>query len=236
MTNSSIIEKCDGLDENTNVFFLIIVTILSFFFLIIYHIYFENKITNYRNWSLWLMDNSKQFFSSFINIFYLVISENNTLIPDQCARFFYIFIVDTILGVILTFGICRITLFCFHKCNNWMATQWLTTGYYLAKGYEYKWRIWCIQNLHWNICYLLSRGICSLIVLWTTTRSPEIIAGLSRLWNNHRELERYFVFFLLPLFLYTTQNLIQNRYLCRKTPPKPNILYNHHQPLIHNFV
>jgi len=236
MNNSSVIEKCDVLDDKTNIYWFIIVTVLSFCFLIIHYTYFENKIISNRNWSVWLMDNSKQFFSSFISIFCLLISKNKTSIPDQCAWFFYLFILDTILGVILTFGLCRTTLFCFHKCNDRMATQWLTIGNYLTKGYKYKWRVWCIQNLHWNICYLLARGECSFIIFWTTSNWPEIIGWLSGLWGNYRELELYFVLIILPLFLYTTQYLIQNKYLCRKAPLKPNILYTHRQPLIHNIV
>jgi hypothetical protein len=236
MNQSSIIAQCDVLDDRSNIYWFILVTVLSFCFLIIHYTYFENKIIINRNWSVWLMDNSKQFFSSFISIFCVLICKNKTMITDHCAWFFYLFSVDTILGVILTLGLCRTTLFCFHKCNDRMATKWLTIGNYLTQGYAYKWHIWCIQNLHWNICYLLARGQCSLIIFYTTNKWPEIIGWLSGLWGNYRELELYFVLVILPLFLYTAQYLIQNTYLRRKSPQKPNILDTRRQPLIYNIV
>jgi hypothetical protein len=104
------------------------------------------------------MDNSKQFFSLCISIYWVLIIKNKTLITDRCAWFSFLFIVDTILGVMLTLGLCRTTLFCFHKCNCRMTTQWLSFGNYITKGYDYKWRIWCIQTIHWNICYLFAHG------------------------------------------------------------------------------
>ena len=237
MSNSTIIENCAILNDIATISVFILVIIVSFCFLFIHKICFENKTQNKRTWNVWCMDNSKQFFSSCISVSCILSpTENKMLVPDQCALYCFLFIIDTILGVMITFGLSQTTLFCFHKYNHRMTIQWLTIGNYFTKGYGYKWRIWCIQTLHWNICYLFSHGECIFIASWTITKWPEIISWLSGFLNNKLQLELYFGLIILPLLLYTTQYLVQNRYLRRKSSKKTYILDTQHQPLIYSIV
>lgn len=175
-----------------------------------------------RPWKLWLMDNTKQGLSSSIAHIYAtyiaVLFSHGTNDGDPCAWFLIQFLIDTALGVFLSFGLSKLSIFLIGECNQPLAKRWLTVGNYYTMSHRQIYFIWGVQVFHWLVFSLLARLICSLILLATLPIWNSVAFAFSQPWQHNRHAELVFVVLGMPILMNSVQFLLTNWYLRWKRP------------------
>ena len=185
----------------------------------------EYKSNRGRPWNLWLMDNTKQGLSSSLAHIYatyiaVLFSQGTegTNDGDPCAWFLIQFLIDTAIGVFLSFGLSKFSIFLIGECNQPLAKRWLTIGNYNTLTPKHRYFIWGVQVFHWLVCSLLARLICSLILLATLPLWNSFAYAFSQPWQHHRHAELVFVVLGMPIIMNSVQFLLTNWYLRWKRP------------------
>ena len=179
----------------------------------------ENYVLNARVWKIWFMDNIKQGLSILCGHFWAIyaaklLSNDNS---DECAWFIIQFLVDTLLAIFLSFLLSKLSITFIALFSQPFVETWLSIGNYDTTYYNYKYKIWIGQTLHWLLCSLLARIICTYLILGTYQYFIIINNWFSKLWNNNRNDELIVVFLVIPIIMNTVQLLIQNWFLRWKT-------------------
>jgi hypothetical protein len=233
---------------NTMQFVVCIISIAVLFF---HKIFIENDILDVkrklfknhrqdisykRTWSIWFMDNSKQGASSAIAHIYAtyiarVFSIGNDK-DDECGWFLIQFIVDTILGVLFSFMISKITLY-FVKCTfPKFFNNWLIIGNYNTNGVKNKYYVWLLQVFHWIWCSMIARLLCTFLIFISLSFWTKVNIQFSDKWKNNRYNELVFVILGMPVLLNSIQFLITNWFLHWKRPVLNQYI---RQPLLNNI-
>jgi hypothetical protein len=175
------------------------------------------KSENARSWKMWFLDNFKQGLSTgMAHIWgtFVAIKISGKSGNDQCGWFLLQYMIDTVIGVVLTLALSKITVFIIFKISYGIAMKWLSIGNY---GDEKRhqilfYKIWIIQVFHWLVCSLLARIFCSVVLLIFRYENDKFVDWFSGLWSNkHNEL--IFVILVIPLIFNTIQFIVQNIFL-----------------------
>lgn len=175
-----------------------------------------NNLSKIRNWKTWFLDNLKQGASTSMSHIwgtYAAIKLSGKLSGDECGWFFLQFTIDTILGVLFAISFSKISIFLVRKYNYVFAFKWLSIGNYNNVPINKKYHVWFFQLLHWLLCSLIARILCTLILLALKTPNIKFVNIFSNSWNNNRINELIFVILIIPLILNTFQFIIQNIFL-----------------------
>jgi hypothetical protein len=182
------------------------------------NIYFDDR----RTWKLWFMDNIKQGLSSlcghFWAIFIAITLSNNENTQYQCGWFLIQFLIDTIIGIGLSFLFSILTIKLLKMCFPNFTNQYLTIGYYNSGSNSYS--VWKIQTFHWLFVSITARMFCSLLIYFSNNIWISSLVWFDNIWNNKKE-ELLFVVLILPIKLNSMQYLLQNKFL-RWTKSKRN--------------
>jgi hypothetical protein len=182
---------------------------------------------NSRSWKMWLLDNLKQGFSTGMSHIwgtYAAIKISGKFDNDECGWFLLQYLIDTIIGVILSIFLSKISVFTIKKISYKIGTKWFNIGNYGDFGRNRKlfYTIWIVQLLHWSVCSLFARISCTLILLGFSKKNNVFVEWFSNLWNNSNN-ELLFVVLFVPMFFNSMQFIVQNLFLRWK---KPIIDYN----------
>ena len=168
------------------------------------------------------MDNIKQGLSSFVGhlwaIFFAITLSNSENTQYQCGWFLIQFLIDTIIGIGLSFLFSILTIKLLKICFPNFTNQYLTIGYYDFGRNRFT--VWKIQTFHWLFVSITARMICSLIIYFSHNLWISSLEWFDNIWNNKKE-ELLFVVLIIPIKLNCMQYLLQNRFL-RWTSPKRN--------------
>lgn len=174
-----------------------------------------------RTWTIWMMDVSKQGVSSlcihFLAIFIALLMSTLTKDTNQCAWYFLIFIIDTILGTLISYGLLILT--------TKIAIRYKITS--LEKSGEYgippSKLIWIKQLSVWCIIVLVARGI-SIFIIWGSPQQLAVFANLiANPFKNKPKLFLGLVMVLCPLIINLIQMWIQDSFLKKKIIISPII-------------
>ena len=241
-------ERCILIGNNFATILQIVVLINTIFILFLHKILIEDNYKNVyqnlvkkiykkpifymkRTWKIWIMDNSKQGLSSFLGHIWatyisIYIASNEQF---ECNWFLIQFIIDTLFAMYLSFIISKFTILLIECYDKNIANKYMTLGYY--DNYNYK--IWTIQTLHWIFVSMLSRIICSLLIISTRDIWNEPNIWFNNIWINKRHEQLIFTILIMPIVLNSIQYLTQNWFL-RWISDKKTLL---HEPLIiHEIV
>jgi hypothetical protein len=211
-----------------------IVVFLNTVFILLFHkIIIENNYKNYyqkyikilnnkcnykksifyikRTWKIWFMDNTKQGLSSMLGHIWatyisIYISDNNEF---ECNWFLVQFLIDTLFAMYLSFTFSKISIYLIGICNKDIQNKYMTIGYYEDNNYK----IWIIQTIHWILVSMLSRIICSLLIILTKNIWIEPNIWMNNMWNNKRQEQLFFTILIMPIILNSIQYLTQNWFL-----------------------
>ena len=180
-----------------------------------------------RLWGLWLMDNAKQglsntlahIYATYIAVLFSNYSQDE---GDPCAWFLTQFIIDTCLGVFLSFGLSKLSIFIIGECNQPLAKRWFSIGNYNTMSPNTRYAIWGVQVFHWIVCSILARLFCSLFMLLSYPLWLGFTGWFSNLWMGHRHAELVFVVLGMPILMNSFQFLLTNWYLEWKRPVTNN--------------
>jgi hypothetical protein len=199
----------------------VVVLVLAISSLFIHKILVENNILNIfkdnlrrRTWPIWFMDNLKQGISTFIAHWWAVfISVYLGSDSDECGIFFIQFMIDTLIGLLLSFVFSKASIKLLdYFCPN-ISVKWFTIGNYSSYVNYQKYLIWLVQCLHWCLCSMLARIICSSILILAYPKFLEFNEHFSNQFVNNRHTELLLVTLIIPLIIDTFQFLIQNWFL-----------------------
>ena len=198
---------------------------------------YKEEINEKRNWNIWIMDNTKQGVSSALAHIYatylaVVYSNGEEQIDDECAWFLAQFLVDTVIGVLLSFGISRFTVFIINRCLPKFGRNWLIIGNYNTLGVKRRYSVWLFQVFHWILCSMIARVVCSILILITLSVWKRFNIAFSNIWIDHRYRELVFVVIGMPILLNSIQFLLTNWYLHWRRPKINSFLV---QPLHSNI-
>jgi len=175
------------------------------------------KYNSGRPWSQWILDNTKQGLSSSLAHIYAtyvaVLFSHGSDAGDPCAWFLIQFLIDTALGVFISFGLSKLSIFVIGEINQPFKMRWLTIGNYNTLDAKYKYKIWLLQLLHWVICSLLARVFCSVFLLISLPLWQSFAYQFSMPWEHHRNAELVFVVLGMPIIMNSVQFLLTNWYL-----------------------
>lgn len=178
-----------------------------------------------RPWNIWFMDNAKQGVSSALAHIYatyiaviLSIDTTDNYSHDECGWFFVQFLIDTVIGVILSFGISKMTIMLFEFFAPIFTKHWLVIGNYNTMGDRRKYYVWLFQVFHWIICSMVARIMCSLLIVITLSEWKKINREFSSMWDGHRYRELVFVVIGMPIIMNSIQFLLTNWYLHWQRP------------------
>ena len=180
------------------------------------------KCENARSWKMWFLDNFKQGLSTGMSHIwgtFVAIKISGKSGNDQCGWFLLQYMIDTVIGVILTILLSKLTVFIMFKINYGIAMKWLTIGNYGDETRHQRlfYKIWIVQIFHWLVCSLLARIFCSIILLIFKNENDKFVDWFGDLWTNkHNEL--IFVILVIPLIFNTLQFIVQNIFLRWKRP------------------
>jgi len=214
-----------------------VVSILSIAVLFFHKIFIENDILNIKRklfktsqqntndkrlWSIWFMDNSKQGISSAIAHIYAtyiarVFSIGNDK-DDECGWFLIQFIIDTIIGILFSFIISKVTLYFCKSIFPKFYNNYLIIGNYNTNGQKNKYYVWLLQVFHWICCSMIARIFCTFIILISLSFWTKVNSQFSNQWTNNRHNELVFVILGMPVLLNSIQYLITNWFLHWKRP------------------
>jgi hypothetical protein len=212
----------------------ILVFILSVSSLFLHKIFIENDIYYYysrtrkyvckqsdnielspRLWKVWFMDNIKQGLSTLAGHFWAIyaaklLSKDNS---DECAWFIIQFLVDTLIAIILSFFLCKISIKLISTISVNFTNKWLLIGNYGSIYSINEYKIWAIQSLHWLTCNIIARIACTYIIIALYCNFTIINIWFSNIWLNNRNNELILVTLVIPFIMNTLQLLIQNWFL-----------------------
>mmetsp|Transcript_3670 Transcript_3670/g.3272 ORF Transcript_3670/g.3272 Transcript_3670/m.3272 type:complete len:249 (-) Transcript_3670:134-880(-) len=184
-------------------------------FSLIYKRYFVES--NLRPLHVWLLDVSKQVFSSMIihvwNICQSIIFSNistqngNSNGTDECANYFMYFLLDTVLGVYLVWSMLRITQFYANK-NQFLPLK--HQGFY-GKPIRMSW--YCIQFIVFLVATLFSKIILGIFMYLFSTPADNIGLILFKPFHSIPNIELVVVMVVCPCFLSMIQYWIQDNFL-----------------------
>jgi hypothetical protein len=189
---------------------------------------------NPRNWSVWFMDNIKQGLSTLAGHFWAIyaaklLSNNNS---DECAWFIIQFLVDTLIAIILSFILCKLSIKLISLISKPFAVQWLTIGNYDTTYFNNKYKIWIFQTIHWLLCSIIARIVCTYIILGGYEYFIIINNWFTNFWIHKRDDELILVTLVIPIIMNTIQLLIQNWFLRWKNMRNEK-MHENRQRLIH---
>lgn len=184
------------------------------------------KPENARTWKLWFLDNFKQGLSTGMSHIwgtFVAIKISGKSGNDQCGWFLLQYLIDTIIGVLLAFSLSKSSVYIIYKINYGFSIKWFSIGNYgderRQKSLYYK--VWFVQVIHWLICSLVARILCSVILLIFRNENDIFVNWFSDLWNNKND-ELIVVILVIPLLFNTLQFIVQNIFL-RWNRPKISI-------------
>ena len=168
-----------------------------------------------RKWNLWFMDNFKQGLSTLSGHFWALyaaklLSKDNS---DECGWFIIQFLVDTLLAIILSFILSKLSIKLISFISINFANKWLSIGNYDTTYHNYKYKIWLFQTVHWLICSLLARIACTYLILSIYGYFVIINNWFSNRWTDKRNDELIIVTLVIPVIMNIMQLLIQNWFL-----------------------
>ena len=168
-----------------------------------------------RKWTVWIMDNIKQGLSTLAGHFWAIyaaklLSYNNS---DECGWFIIQFLVDTLIAIILSFILCKLSIKLMSLISKSFVVKWLSIGNYDTIYVNYKYKIWIFQTIHWLICSLIARIACTYSILGAYDDFIIINNWFTNLWINKRDDELILVILVIPIIMNTIQLLIQNWFL-----------------------
>ena len=173
------------------------------------------------------MDNFKQGLSTLAGHFWALyaaklLSKDNS---DECGWFIIQFLVDTILAIILSFILSKISIKLLALVSINFTNKWLLIGNYETIT-NCKYKIWAFQTIHWLICSLLARIICTYIILGLYYHFTIVNNWFSNLWIDERNNELIVVTIVIPITMNTMQLLIQNWFLRWNKPDNEKMREN----------
>jgi hypothetical protein len=173
--------------------------------------YKKKQLYNKRTWKIWLMDNTKQGLSSLLGhvwaTYISIFISNDT--SFECNWFLIQFVIDTLFAMYLSFILSKITIYFVGSCNKKIEQRYLTIGYY--DDHDYK--IWIIQTIHWIFISMLSRIICSLLIISTKNIWTQPNIWFNNIWIEKRHEQLIFTILIMPIILNSIQYLTQNWFL-----------------------
>jgi hypothetical protein len=186
---------------------------------------YRENLSDKREWNIWFMDNFKQGVSSTIaHIYATYIARLFTLgneNDDECGWFLIQFLVDTILGVLFSFGISKFSIYILNSIYPKFSRNWLIIGNYNSNGIKNRYWVWILQVFHWIFCSMLARVLCTFIIFISIFYWKDFNILFSKLWINNRYNELVFVILVMPIMLNSLQFLLTNWFLHWERP-KPN--------------
>ena len=173
--------------------------------------YKKKQLYNKRTWKIWLMDNTKQGLSSLLGhvwaTYISIFISNDT--SFECNWFLIQFVIDTLFAMYLSFIFSKITIYLIGTCNKKIEQRYFTIGYY--DDHDYK--IWIIQTMHWIFISMLSRIICSLLIISTKNIWTQPNIWFNNIWIEKRHEQLIITILIMPLLLNSIQYLTQNWFL-----------------------
>jgi hypothetical protein len=175
----------------------------------------DNNELSPRIWKVWFMDNIKQGLSTLAGHFWAIyaaklLSKDNS---DECGWFIIQFLVDTLIAIILSFILCKISIKLISIVSINFTNKWLLIGNYGSVYSKTEYKIWAIQTLHWLICNLIARIVCTYLILALYNDFTIVNIWFSNIWVNNRNDELILVTLVIPIIMNTLQLLIQNWFL-----------------------
>ena len=157
------------------------------------------------------MDNTKQGLSSLLGhvwaTYISIFISNDT--SFECNWFLIQFVIDTLFAMYLSFIFSKITIYLIGTCNKKIEQRYFTIGYY--DDHDYK--IWIIQTMHWIFISMLSRIICSLLIISTKNIWTQPNIWFNNIWIEKRHEQLIITILIMPLLLNSIQYLTQNWFL-----------------------
>lgn len=185
------------------------------------------KYIEKRTWRTWFMDNTKQVLSSSLAHIYatyiaILFSNNDNANAsnggDPCAWFLIQFLIDTAIGVFLSFGLSKATIFFIGWRDERLVNRWFLVGNYQTQGPKRVYTVWVVQVVHWVFCSLVARMCCSLFMYATLPLWVLFADSFSQTWEHHRHAELIFVVLGMPILMNSVQFLLTNWYLRWRRP------------------
>ena len=193
--------------------------------------YFE---ANRRRFFVWFADNAKQGISSAVTHGFAtaIAVELRNLVPwvNECDWYLMVFLWDTILGCLLSIELHKLT------AGIARSISWLE---FLARIGEYeakrdangdlppstfleRFLRWFFQMLHWVLCCIVGR-LCVFFLLYLAHDPLGHIAILFGYWacgQHSTDTKVWTNVVIVPLFLDSTQYIVQNFWLKAKKPQR----------------
>ena len=167
-----------------------------------------------RFWTVWIMDISKQGMSSlfchFIAIIIALLMSVLSTNTNECAWYFLVYIIDTIIGTLVSFGLLILTTKIAIKYNITSLTK---SGEY---GIPPSKRIWIKQLCTWCIIVIIARCISGFIV-WCLRSELEVVASsIAISFETNPKLFLGLVMIICPFIINLIQMWIQDNFLKNK--------------------
>jgi len=216
------IDKCIIIGNTFAITTQIVVFCVAILSLLTHKIIIENNIFNLnrfnvnkrRKWSVWFMDNMKQGFSTFLCHWWAIfVSVYFGSELDECGMFLIQFFVDSIIGIFFSFLLSYTSVLLIGYISPRFKTKWFTIGLYISNmRYEY-YLIWFVQMIHWCVCNLIARIVCTSIIVLGFSGFKKIDDLFSSKWEGNRHSELVFVTLVIPTVINTLVFLLQNWFL-----------------------
>ena len=191
--------------------------LLALFFLLIKR-YRENPK---RSWTIWLMDVSKQCASGlcihYIAILMSLLMASLTAPENECAWYFLVFVMDTVLGTFISYILLISTSFISNKYN---IRSLLKSGDY---GIPPSKCIWIKQLIVWCIIVIISRLVTGFVIWCLHIPFGLFVNYIATIFINRPHLFLILIMIICPFMLNLIQIWIQDNFLKKKIVIHPII-------------